>query len=166
MRMKIEGEWVEGIRKKFKPVFHERIRAGVKRSTIRGRPARESATAPPLVIPKLGDTLILEAWKGVAYRSGVQILGFATVKEVRRIRIIPGRWAPELHWTAEVGAVAGIMATWNVMSLIAGNAQAEELAAIEGFDSVEDFARFFEESLPFDGVQILWDGFRKNWRQS
>lgn len=155
MRMKLHGKWVTGVRKKYKREFHDKILGRIKRSTIRGNSVADGRNRKPVEHPDPGDIMILEAWEGKPYRSKVMVLGYADITEVRRVSIETGRWATVVR----SGSLKAHVLDKEIV-LIPGDPQAEELALIEGFDSVEALAEFFQPSLPFEGVQIMWENFR------
>jgi hypothetical protein len=115
--------------KLFKPEFAEKIRAGIKRSTIRPRPERW---------PQIWTPISLRQWSGKPYRSPQIILATATITAAR-------------YCTVRAGSIEIDRRELDYCDLCA-------LAAKEGFDDFAQMLFWFirNHQLPLDGILIEW----------
>lgn len=141
--------------RKFKPQFWDSIRKGIKTSTIRPRSALKGSLgklAPP---PVPGMLLELQGWSGAPYRSKMIRVGYAILKEVKPVRILPGRFGTEVHiWTSFENTEAP-----SITFMVDADPSALELLRVEGFELMGDFLRWFDPSLVFNGMQLIWSDF-------
>lgn len=108
----------------FQPRFHEAIRIGTKRSTI-----RLNARCKP------GDTLSLRKWSGRPYEKDKPqiVLCEHECKSVTPIRLVVSSTL-KLH----------VMAVWQpTQPVVFNEARLQQLAIKEGFRSVEDMRDWF-----------------------
>lgn len=113
----------------FSHQFHEAVKSGKKRQTIRRSPKRGIMA---------GDTISLRGWSGNAYRSKQVILRYAEVKSVRVVEI----FGDSMH----IGKT-------RLTQL-----QREEVAIDDGFKCFNDMTAWIRNNyeLPFEGVMISW----------
>ena len=118
---------------KFQPQFVPLVESGQKTQTI--RPVRKR----PI---KVGDRLLLDAWKGQPYRSTVRRLGVGIVESVRPIEIGVGRFGDEIE-------VAGQRLDTH---------ERAALSRADGFGCATELLDWFQKThgLPFAGVVIRW----------
>lgn len=123
----------------FQPRFHDPIRQGIKRSTIRKQGKR-----PP---PKIGDLLSLRTWTGIPYRSKQATLSEQPCAGVRPI---------------ELGL--SNLGIWQVSrrNMLLTAAERRELALVEGFASDTDMQHWFVTNhklapgKQIEAIQIEW----------
>jgi hypothetical protein len=127
----------------FKARFADDVESGRKRQTIRAR--RKDGRDP-----KVGDTLYL--YTGCRTRQARKLgEGICLVAEPLDIRRLHLAWLtsnPGEEWPGTVHR--------NGMSL--NLRQVLDIARRDGFESVDAFVKFFEEThgLPFEGFMIRW----------
>jgi hypothetical protein len=120
----------------FKPQFAPLITSGQKRQTIRALGKRRHAAS--------GDALQL--YTGQRTRNCQKLLD-AVCTNATPIRMIS-------HELNEQMTGLSIYLRGSDVALDAASADA--LAKADGFESLAEFAEFFEDRLPFEGVMIQW----------
>ena len=128
----------------FQPLFHQAIRTGTKRSTIRLK-----ARCKP------GDDLSLRAWTGKPYRSKQRLLKEVQCARVQQIRLEPGQW-PLRVFTSPFGGDWQELGDPEMMAL----AEREGFVRADGFPDVEGMRIWFDHQVPrgtpFVGELIEW----------
>lgn len=119
----------------FQPQFHQLIRDGVKRSTIRGKAK-----------VKVGERFALRMWTGKPYRSKMGIIGTAIAVQVCPVSIHIG-----------IGMPMAFIVDGQVLT----GERARSLAIQEGFHGAGDMAQWFYDAhrkgMPFKGIMTRWE---------
>lgn len=123
----------------FKSQFAPKVESGEKLHTIRGIGKRQHA--------KPGDSLQLyTGQRTTACRKLLDTICTETLPV--KISIPENLEFPKTIWAYPIEITIG--------DRVLSDDEAIALAIADGFDSIDDFAEFFSDRLPFEGVLIKW----------